>query len=226
MHTLKAKVVAALQEQFPSLALSTENLSVLHKGRFANAIVFRYRDENLDLVIKDYTHCPLVLRHSIGRLFIGREHKNLQRLRGLDGVAADSFRLSPIMLAYPYVEGRSLAELRKNRQKLPVEFFGKMEKLVQQMHERGVVHLDLRNMGNILCTEEGEPHFIDFQSAFSVNKAPRRFRDVLRAADISAVYKSWAKLCDEPLTDDKRAFLDNFNRVRRFWVLRGYPLAN
>src|SRR5690606_40927621 len=67
MRILKAKAVAALQTQFPSLTLSTENISVLHKGRFANAIVFRYRDENLDVVIKDYSHCPAVIRQTIGR---------------------------------------------------------------------------------------------------------------------------------------------------------------
>lgn len=226
MHVFKAKVVAALQNHFPTLALSSEHLSVLHKGRFANAIVFRYQDENLDLVIKDYNHCPWILRNSIGRLFIGREHKNLQRLRGLSVVTGDSYRLSPIMLAYPYIEGRSLAELRKKKEKLPVAFFKKMERGVAEMHERGVVHLDLRNMGNILCTAEGEPHFIDFQSAFSVNRAPRRFRDLLKATDVSAVYKSWSTLCEEPLPSEQRKFLEDFNRMRRFWVLRGYPLAN
>lgn len=226
MHIFKAKVIAALQKQFPSRSFSQEKISVLHKGRFANAIVFRYRDDNLDLVIKDYSHCPMILRQSIGRLFIDREHKNLQRLRGLSALTENSYKLSPIMLAYPYVEGRSLADLRKQKEKLPVEFFQTMEQRVAEMHERGVVHLDLRNMGNILCTAEGEPHFIDFQSAFSVNRVPRRFRNLMKATDISAVYKSWATLCEEPLTKEKRAFLDDFNKMRRFWVLRGYPLAN
>src|SRR5690606_11399460 len=145
---------AALQTQLPSLTLSTENISVLYKARFANAIVFRYRDENLDVVIKDYTHSPAVIRQTTGRLFIKREHQNLQRLRGLPGVVDNSCMLSPTMLAYPYVEGRSLAELRKQKEKLPVEFFTRMEQLVHEMHERGVVHLDLRNMGNILCDAE------------------------------------------------------------------------
>lgn len=226
MHIFKAEVVAALQARFPSLYLSTENISILHKGRFANAIVFRYQDDDLDLVIKDYRHSPLIFRESIGRLFIAREHKNLQRLRGLSAVTDNSYKLSPIMLAYPFIEGRSLAELRKAKEKLPVEFFKKMELRVAEMHERGVVHLDLRNMGNILCGADGEPHFIDFQSAFSVNRVPKRFRNLLRATDISAVYKSWASVCDEPLTKEKRAFLEDFNKLRRFWFLRGYPLAN
>src|SRR5690606_23148861 len=140
MRILKAKAVAALQTQVPSLTLSTENISVLHQGRFANAIVFRYKDENLDVVIKDYSHCPAVIRQTIGRLFIKREHRNLQRLRGLSSVVGNSRMLSSTMLAYPYVEGRSLAELRKQKEKLPVEFFTRMEQLVHEMHERGVVH--------------------------------------------------------------------------------------
>lgn len=224
MHTFKAKVVAALQSHLPSITLSTDNISVLHRGRFANAIVFRYRDENLDLVIKDYTHCPLIFRQTIGRLFISREHKNLQRLRGLGGVVGDSYRLSPIMLAYPYVKGRSLKQLRKKEEKLPIEFFTEMEQLVAGMHERGIVHLDLRNLGNVLCNNKGQPCFIDFQSAFAVKRAPRGLRQLLKDADLSAVYKSWNSLCDEPLSSERQAFLENFNKIRRFWVLRGYPL--
>src|SRR5690554_7326941 len=79
MRIFKAKAVAALQEQLPSHSLSPDNISVLHQGRFANAIVFRYQDEDLDLVIKDYSHCPAPLKQSIGRLFIKREHQNLRR---------------------------------------------------------------------------------------------------------------------------------------------------
>lgn len=226
MRIFKAKAVAALQEQLPSHSLSPDNISVLHQGRFANAIVFRYQDEDLDLVIKDYSHCPAPLKQSIGRLFIKREHQNLRRLQGLSGVVEKSRKLTPTMLAYPYVEGRSLAELRKRKEKLPVEFFLKMEQLVHDMHQRGVVHLDLRNLGNILCSTEGEPHFIDFQSAISLKKSSGRLRNLLKAADLSAVYKSWAKLCTEPLTREKRDFLENFNKIRRFWVLRGYPFTN
>lgn len=225
MNCLKANAVTALQERFPSYSLSLDNITLMHKGRFANALVFRYQDEHLDVVIKDYSHCAPALRHTIGRLFINREYKNLKRLRGLSGIAADSCMLNPAMLVYPYEEGQSLTELRNQNEELPVEFFTKMEALVRDMHKEGVVHLDLRNMGNVLCNPNLEPHFIDFQSAISLEHVPQRFHNILKATDLSAVYKSWSKLCAEPLEKEKKIFLENFNKVRRFWVLRGYPLG-
>lgn len=225
MVTLKSRVLEALQRRFPEAHLSPDNLSVLHKGRFANAIVFRYHDEHLDLVVKDYSHCPWILRNTIGRFFITREAKNLQRLHGTDSVVSESYRLSPIMLAYPFTPGVALRTLRHKHVLLPTEFFYAMEKRVAEMHERNVVHLDLRNLGNVLCTDDGSCHFIDFQSAISLRWVPRWLHNSLKAADRSAVYKSWALLGEEPLPEARRRWLERFNRLRKRWIFRGYPVS-
>lgn len=225
MDILKSRVLAALRRRFPDTLLSPDKLAVLHKGRFANAIVFRYRDQDLDLVIKDYSHCPWIVKQSIGRFFIGREYKNLSRLRETASVVSDSYRLTPLMLAYPYVEGVALKSLRTENVLLPTEFFRQMEAHVAEMHALNIVHLDLRNLGNVLCTEDGDCHFIDFQSAISLRWVPTRLHGVLKAADRSAVYKSWDLLGEEPLPEAKRRWLEAFNRIRKRWVFRGYPLS-
>jgi len=47
-------LVAQLGKCFPEHSFYNHHISVLHKGRFANAIVYRYKDDRFDLVIKDF----------------------------------------------------------------------------------------------------------------------------------------------------------------------------
>lgn len=225
MDQLKISVVTALREYFPDRFFSTDKLTVLHQGRFANAIVFHYQDDDQSLVIKDYSHCPWVIKHTIGRFFIAREAKALKRLQGMSGVTLKNYKLSQLMLAYAYIEGVPLAVLKKQRKRLSPAFFHEMEKMVRKMHRRGVVHLDLRNLGNILYGKDGRPYFIDFQSSLRFSRLPRRLRTLMRGTDLSGVYKAWVALCDESLPSQKRRFLDGYNDVRKLWVFKGYPLS-
>ena len=47
---------------------------------------------------------------------------------------------------YDYIEGRSI----QDKDKLPEDFFDKLAALLQQVHRRGVVYLDLNKCSNIL----------------------------------------------------------------------------
>ena len=223
MDQWKAGVIAALRKRFPERSFLEENLTLLHRGRFANALLFHYRDDASDLVVKDYSHCPKPLQLTIGRLFIAREARALARLQGIDGIVPKSCRLNPLMLAYPYIEGTPLRTLLKRRQSVPAEFFQDLERLVRQVHARDVAHLDLRNLGNILYGKDGRPYCIDFQSALSFRRLPRRLRGLMRATDLTGVYKGWTALSDEELAPHKQRFFDNFNQLRRLWIFRGYP---
>lgn len=224
MDKLKCQVLTALIREFPHCSFAYDKLEVMHKGRFANAIVFRYREAVPNLVIKDYSHCPWLIRRIAGRFFINRETKALERLNGIEGVPSRSYRLNPLMLAYPFIEGESLRSLRKTRKKLPREFFESFEKLVARMHRRGIVHLDLRNLGNVLLGEDGKPYIIDFQSSLRFVPFLPRIQRIMRSTDLSGVYKAWKILCDEPLPERKENFSNNFAEVRKLWVFRGYPL--
>lgn len=217
------RILAALGARFPDRDIDSGELTVLHRGKFANAIVYRFRLPGLDLVIKDFSHCPAPLRMTLGRLFVRRETKALERLQNIQGVASCHYRLGPYSLLYPFVEGRSLKELAHSGEALPRDFFSQLERLVVRMHQRGVVHLDMRNMGNILRDRDGRPHLIDFQSALSFKRLPRRLQATMRGADLSGVYKSWTRLCEQPVPRFKRTFFDNFGSLRRVWLFKGYP---
>jgi RIO-like serine/threonine protein kinase len=44
----------------------------------------------------------------------------------------------------------------------------RLRALVDQMHARGVYHLDLRNRGNVLVDDSGRPTLLDFASSVMV----------------------------------------------------------
>lgn len=223
MSCAERQVLEDLADQFPERDIRGGNLSVLHRGKFANAVVYRFRHEELDCVIKDFSHCPLPFRATLGRLFIRREAKALQRLQDLEGIASCHRKIGRYALLYPFVEGDSLKDIARSGKPLPRDFFSQLEKLVMQMHQRGVAHLDMRNMGNVLRTRDGRPHLIDFQSALSMKYFPKRLRASMRGADLSGVYKSWARIGEQPLPRIKQVFFDNFGSLRKLWPFKGYP---
>ena len=221
---IEATLLMQLQQQFPEHQFVADNLKVVHTGRFANAIVYRYTDQQLDLMIKDFQHSPWWVRKTFAPLSVNQEYKGLARLAGITGVSGRFLRLSPIAVAYDYITGTPLKQLVQQKQVLPVSFFKDFERLVALMHRRGVVHLDLRNLGNVLCSDDGKPYIIDFQSTIRYARFPRWLQQFMRGADMSGVYKAWAKLADQPLPDAKADYLSNFNHVRKRWIFRGYPI--
>ena len=164
------------------------------------------------------------MRKTFAPLSVNQEYKGLARLAGITGVSGRFLRLSPIAVAYDYITGTPLKQLVQQKEVLPVSFFKDFERLVALMHRRGVVHLDLRNLGNVLCSDDGKPYIIDFQSTIRYARFPRWLQQFMRGADMSGVYKAWAKLADQPLPDAKADYLSNFNHVRKRWIFRGYPI--
>ncbi len=202
---------------------SPAHLALVKAGRFGNAVVYRYRDASCDWIIKDFHHCPWWMRRTFARFFVNQEYRGLSLLRGIPGIAAEVHRLSPLTIIYPYAEGTPLADLPKHS--VPKDFFLQMETLVDAMHARNMVHLDLRNLGNVLHHNDGHPCLIDFQSAFRLPCwTPRWLRRILCNTDRSGIYKCWQRRGAEPLDPEREQFLHRANRIRKLWILRGYPL--
>lgn len=217
-------VVQLLAQRFPDHQFSVQCLQVLHQGRFANAMVYRYHDDQYDLVIKDFSHSPRGIRWSLGRLLTAQETRAFDCLQGLKGVSPHHYALSSVTLAYDFIPGTPLRALSQAGEQLPARFFLQLERMVAALHRRGMVHLDLRNMGNILCGRDGEPYFIDFGSAIRYRRFPRWARQFMRGADLTGVYKGWRSLGRASFPDSRKAFLARYNQVRKRWIFRGYPL--
>ncbi|MCF0254320.1 MAG: hypothetical protein HUK26_08320, partial [Duodenibacillus sp.] len=140
--------------------------------------------------------------------------------RGLDGFAEDGFRLSPVAVALRYIEGSTLKSLPY--EKVTPAFLLKLEALTRAMHARGVAHLDMRSMGNVLMRPDGTPAIIDLQAAVLTEGLPAWLRRILEDIDMSGAYKKWRKCCPEAMDEGRRKELERINRWRRLWPCRGY----
>jgi predicted Ser/Thr protein kinase len=145
------------------------------------------------------------------------------RLQGVDGIPQEPSRVDSLALTYLFINGRKLSEV--NNKLLNSDFFIQLEALVMKMHEHGVAHLDLRRGSNILYRDNGSPAIIDFQSSIIMDKLPPRIRHLLQSIDLSGVYKNWLRFAPSSLDSERKKLLSAINRVRRFWVLKGYPFG-
>jgi predicted Ser/Thr protein kinase len=199
------------------------SLTLLNQGKYGNANVYRYSEGPRDLVIKEFYSRSGFIRTTLGRFFIRREARALVDLEGIAGIPPGGRRLGPAALAEAFLDGETLVQLHRVRQiQLPKSFFLDLERLVDEMHQAGYAHLDLRNLGNLICGRDGRPYILDFQSCMRTARWPRFVRRIMENSDRSGIYKCWLKLCAEPLDSERAAFMDRFSGTRKFWIFKGY----
>ncbi|KAB7661458.1 hypothetical protein [Sutterella seckii] len=193
---------------------------LLREGRCANARVTEVAVDGRKWVVKDFSCRSWFVRKLIAPVLISREIVSIRRLKGISGIAQHAVRVGPSMLAIEYIEGRSLDKVAPAS--VTPEFLEKLEALIRKVHDRGVVHLDLRGGGNIIMRPDGTPGLIDFQSGLVTTHIPLAIVKELEAMDMSGAYKKWLRYQPEAMGEYRREELARVNRLRRFWILHGY----
>jgi serine/threonine protein kinase len=150
------------------LVLTRESLEactveVLNRGGSGNPDVLLARDADRLVVVKDFAPRRGRLRRRLGRWITSREVRAYRVLEGVTWVPRLLGSLDELALVLEYRPGVLLS--RSLRGKLPSGFVAELRDAVGAMHDRGVVHLDLRHRSNVLAGEDGHPVLIDFASA-------------------------------------------------------------
>ena len=200
--------------------LSRAKIQLLRNGHFANAVVSRVDLDGESWTVKDFSSRSWWVRRLLAPFLLGRELKILRRLSGVDGVAEDAFRIDADAIAVSFVEGRNLS--RVTREEVTIEFLEAFEKLLDEMHARDVVHLDLRGTGNIVMRPDGSPALIDFQASLVTSWMPKWLRRILEDMDRSGALKKWRKFHPEAMGEERERELERIDRLRRYWIFRGY----
>lgn len=202
-----------------------ENLpaEMLSRGRWGNADLVRLGFNGKHYTIKDFSPCPPLVKKIWGKWMVKREYRAFARLEGIDGIPQEPFMLDAYAVGYRFVYGKTLRAAGADE--IPDGFFPALEELVHRMHERNIVHLDLRNRRNILIDEQGAPVLLDFQSCLDLNMIPSVVHGLLKEIDLSGVYKIWFKLRPDLMDEGRKARLQRLNRRRRLWILKGYPMG-
>lgn len=166
-----------------------EEWQVLNHGGWANGDVYLTRVEGRPAVLKTYADKPIVIR-MLGRFLLSRERKAYETLQGVDGVPALLSMRNPYSLAIEYVPGARISDqlLALNG----AEIIGRLAQVIDNMHQRGVYHMDLRNQGNILIGENHQATVLDFASAVFIrgaNPISRLLATLCRRVDLYGLSK-------------------------------------
>jgi RIO-like serine/threonine protein kinase len=186
---------------------------VLAPGGFAKARVFIARHHGRRFVIKDFGSKGFWERNLIGRMVISREFRAYRALAGIDGLLAAAKRLTPFSLAVEYLDGIDLGGL--TRGEIGQDVIEQFERIVNDLHSRGWVHLDLQRRSNILLVN-GKVFVVDLASAFHPGGIPLIGRGLTRFLgffDRLSLIKLKNIYAPDSLTEKERKWLKARNLV-------------
>ncbi len=171
-----------------------------------------------EVAVKDYASKIPPIRW-IGAMQLSREERAYRRLGGVSGIPRFYRRLDRNAIIMQYVGGTRLPKYHHRRGGVP-RVAERLSALLDQVHERGVIHGDLRSRDNFLVTDDGEIWPIDFSSAEVFEEGSWARRVVfprLRRAERRALLKWKVLLVPDELSPEELAMHRRFKRVRRLW---------
>jgi len=155
------------QESF-TLGSRTYTLEKVLKHDFF-AVTARFRGPEGEAVCLKHYHTEPWVGMDLewaGRLMADREVRHYQLLQDLDSVPRLLGRVGRSAFAHAWVEGNDLLD---QKDRLPDDFFDRLEALVAAVHARGMAYVDMNKPDNVLVGTDGRPVLIDFQ----ISWAPR-----------------------------------------------------
>ena len=150
-------------------------------------------------------------------LAIRREWKVYSRLVGVRGIPGGAGRIDRFAFALEFIPGKAI----QRDEALPRSFFVDLGRILKEVHERGVVHLDLRHKGNILASDEGEPFLIDFNWSLAFERKGFLYHvlfPLLKWVDKGGFLKLKQRVTPSSMTPEELRFLHRFNRIRKIWI--------
>ncbi len=195
--------------------LDALTIKVLRPGERARPEVRLVGVNGHRYVVKDYAAGSNLFKRALGAYLVGRERAAMQLAARMDAVPSASGGLGPCALVTEYVEAAPATTAPAEW--LTKEFYVRLRRAVDELHGCGVVHGDLKNLANILVTEDGKPILIDFTSAFCIgsNPATALVFPWMVDDDIKAIYKLKQRRTPDLLTEEEEQFLNHMDTVIR-----------
>lgn len=211
---------------FARATMEPGNIEVFRDGFGSNADLYIYKLNGTSWFVKDFYKRSWLVRNTLGRFYTARESKALYALHGMDGIPPYAFQIDEYAISYQFVPGRNMRKIYKDANKPGKGFFDQLEQLVNRMHERGIIHLDIRNGENIIATDDEHPMLLDFQSSINIKNIPVFLHNFLKQIDCSGIYKHWSRIDPSSMSKEKKEILEKINGTRRLWFYRNPVLRS
>lgn len=178
--------------------LAERQIAVLRQSTSTRPMIRLVEENGVQGIVKDFSVNGIIYRNVIGRFLLWREGRAYERLKGIKGIPVLLRKVNGLALVVSRVPGKNLEEVsgeeRPNRR-----FFRMLAELIQQCHERGVAHCDLKRSANIMIDRFGRPHIVDWSAAIAESEF--RFYPLLKIYkrfiedDFKAVTKLKVRFC-------------------------------
>jgi hypothetical protein len=165
------------------------------------------------LVEKTYRNKAWPVR-IVGILLVSWEAFIYSRLKGISGIPMLTGRPDRYTLLTTYMGGENLKATTK---KPDSAYFEKLSRIIEQMHQRGVLHLDLRNRRNYGIDPSGIPYLVDFASCLYV-PWPLKLRDIIASIDWMGFLKVKKKVCPDIITNEEMRKLALGKTLSNLWL--------
>jgi len=143
--------------------LASRVVQVLNIGNTRNPDVLLVETGAGVAIVKDFSTRAPWIRRFLGPWLNRREIRAYRALADHPAVPRLLGILDEMAFVVEFRPGRFLR--RRLAHEIDPEFLSELDAAIREMHERGVVHLDLRHRTNVLLGEDGHPVLIDFASA-------------------------------------------------------------
>ncbi len=164
-----------------------------------------------EAVLKDYTHSDTWFRRLLAPLLVIRELRSLKKLNTVAGVPRLYHVYNRHTFLIESIRCTPASQIQKGV--LDNDFFERMISTLDEIHEKGVAHCDLRSAANTLVTEDHQPWLVDFVASIHQsshwNIIGRWIFEQFVDADYGAVLKLKKRLAPQLLTKDERERLEH-----------------
>jgi serine/threonine protein kinase len=185
---------------------------ILRNPSSTRPTIWVMEQNGMQAVVKDYSTNRFFFRNTAGRFLVWRESRAYKKLKNLRGVPSLYNVIDGLALVVEKIPGRNLGDFEKGI-RLPDTFFQTLKDLVEECHNKGIAHCDLKKVSNILLGHDGLPYIVDWGASiaqgefnfFPLNLIYRRFL----FDDHMAIIKVKLRHIPETVTQEEK---DRYNR--------------
>jgi hypothetical protein len=190
------------------------------------AVTARFRGPDGEAVCLKHYHTEVWLGMPLewaGRLMADREVRHYRLLQDLDNVPRMLGRVGKSAFAHSWVEGNDLLD---QKDRLPDDFFDRLEALVAAVHARSMAYIDMNKPDNVLVSSDGRPVLIDFQISWAprpswgpLGRLKRRLLAMFQEADryhvrkLKRLYRPDLMTPEEQAAGKQRPWFLNLHRI-------------